>query len=94
MLKNNSTPHSSHKWKFIIKGFVNGTMNYLEKYYKNSNSELGFGVDKEMLGWNMAQGRHSRISNILLCTNSGTIYSILGDSRMVSHHRYIKSVQY
>ena len=67
--KKNSTLRGSHKWKSIIKEFVNDTMNYLEKYHKRRNSESGFAADKKMLGWNMAQRRGDRISNALLCTN-------------------------
>ena len=61
--------HGSHKWKSIIREFLNDTMNYLEKYHKRSNSESGFAADKKMLGWNMAQRRDDRIGNALLCTN-------------------------
>ncbi|AGO60105.1 ISNCY-like element ISFac3 family transposase [Ferroplasma acidarmanus] len=67
--KKNSTLHGSHKWKSIIREFLNDTMNYLEKYHKRSNSESGFAADKKMLGWNMAQRRDDRIGNALLCTN-------------------------
>jgi len=67
--KKNSTLRGTHKWKSIIREFVNDTMNYLEKYHQRSNSESGFAADKKMLGWNMAQRRDDRINNALLCTN-------------------------
>jgi transposase len=65
--KSNATLNGSWKWKATMKEFVTNTIGYLEQYHQRSNSESGFGADKRMLGWSIAQRRDDRIDCANVC---------------------------
>jgi transposase len=48
--KKNVTLNVSQKWKSTVKEFVEDTMNYLEQYHQEGNSESRFVTDKKKLG--------------------------------------------
>ena len=63
---NTTVGHGMH-WCETMKAFVEDTMNYLEEYYKRENSEVGWSVDKKMLGSSIRQKREDRINTALFC---------------------------
>ena len=67
--KSNATIKGSWSWKRMLFRFVNGTTEYLEKYFQRNQSESGIAEDKKRTGWRLGQKRPDRINTANMLTH-------------------------